>query len=403
VSSAIPAHNPEVREARRRGVPVVSRAKVLAAICGERRAVAVAGTHGKTTTTSMLALVLSEAGLRPGFIVGGDVNEIGTGAVWDEGELFVVEADESDGTFLELGAHAGIVTNVEVDHLDHYGTEEALRAAFARFVTDLEGPAVVGVDLPWGAELASAARAGGKAVSTFGTATAADYRIADLRLARVGASFELWRRGARLGRVDLAVPGAHNAANAAAATALALELGAPFEAAQRALARFAGVARRLQFRGERAGVTTIDDYAHLPTEVAAAIAAVRAGGWGRVVAVFQPHRFSRIGALWAGFADSFVDADVVVVTDVYAAGERPVPGVTGQLVADAVLLAHPGADVHYLARRAELAARLAELVRPGDACLTLGAGDVTTVPDELLAALGDAGPEPDAGPGAGRP
>jgi UDP-N-acetylmuramate--alanine ligase len=224
-------------------------------------------------------------------------------------------------------------------------------------------------------------------VTTVGTSSAADYRLTDLQLARVGAAFNLLHRGEGLGRIELPVPGAHNAANAAAATVLALQSGAPFDAAQRALGRFAGVARRLQFRGEAAGVTCIDDYAHLPTEVAAAIAAGRAGQWRRVVAVFQPHRYTRIGALWRDFADAFVDADALVVTDVYAAGEAPRPGVTGKLVVDAVLAAHPSADVTYLPRRPDLVPYLASHLQSGDLCLTLGAGDLTSLPDDVLAEL----------------
>jgi UDP-N-acetylmuramate--alanine ligase len=387
VSTAIPERNPEVQAARRQGIPVAKRSEVLSAICRLRRSLAVAGTHGKTTTSSMLALILVEAGLRPSFLIGGDVNEVGTGAVWDEGELLVVEADESDGTFLELPAWGGVVTNVESDHLDHYGSAEAMRQAFDRFVAGLPGPRVVGIDLPWGAELSARSRAAGLQVSTIGTGPEADYRMTDLELVRVGATFTLHERGRPLGRIELPVPGAHNAVNAAAATALAIQAGAGFDAAQRALGRFAGVARRLQFRGEAGGVTCIDDYAHLPTEVAAAVAAGRSGDWGRVVAVFQPHRYSRIGALWREFADAFTGADLLVVTDIYAAGEAPRPGVTGKLVVDAVLAAHPEADVAYVPRRADLVSHLASRLRSGDLCLTLGAGDLTSLPDDVLAEL----------------
>jgi UDP-N-acetylmuramate--alanine ligase len=374
ISTAVPATNPEVTAAHERGIPVLRRAETLAAIARTRRTVAVAGTHGKTTTASMLALVLVEAGMRPSFIIGGEVNEIGTGAVWDDGEWFVVEADESDGTFLELAPEAALVTNVEPDHLEHYGGFEALSQAFVRFLAEVPGPKVVCGDDPLLASLSH---------TTYGTGPDAEYRMVDVVRARSSVHFTV----AGVGEVGLPVPGLHNARNACGALAMGLELGAPFDAAARALARYGGVARRFQFRGERDGVTFVDDYAHLPTEVRAALAAARDGGWKRVVAVFQPHRFSRTESLWRDFADAFVDADVLVVTEVYAAGETPRPGVSGKLLVYAVLDAHPAARVAYLPSRSELVAYLRRLLRPGDVCLTLGAGDLTSLPEELLQAV----------------
>jgi len=378
VSSAIPASNPEVSEARRRGVAVRTRAQVLASIAACRRCVAVSGTHGKTTTTSMLALVLVEAGLRPSFLIGGDVNEIGTNAVWDEGEWMVVEADESDGTFLELAPEIAVVTNVEPDHLDHYGDFAHVVAAFDRFLSARPGGSVVGADD------AVAARLGTEHGSDLaGTDPRARFRVEGLGTGAEGVAFDLFDRDARLGRIAIPVGGARIAANAAVAVAAALRVGAPFDAAQRALARFAGVARRFESRGESGGVRFVDDYAHLPTEVAAVIEAARATGPRRLVVVFQPHRYTRIAALGEHFADAFEGADVVVVTDVFAAGEAPLPGITGRVVADAVRRAHPFADVTYVAGRPELRAHVAALLAPGDLCLTLGAGDLTTLPDEL--------------------
>jgi UDP-N-acetylmuramate--alanine ligase len=376
ISTAVPPTNPEVVAAQARGIPVLRRAEALAAIARTRRTVAVAGTHGKTTTSSMLALVLVEAGLRPSFVIGGDVNEIGTGAVWDEGEWFVVEADESDGTFLELDREGALVTNVEPDHLEHYGGFDALVGAFERFLAETPGPKVVCGDDPRLAHLSA---------STYGTSPEADYRMVDVVGARSSVRFGVEHGGERLGDILLPVPGLHNARNACGALVMGLALGAPFAAAARALARYGGVARRFQFRGEREGVTFVDDYAHLPSEVRAALAAARDGGWKRVVAVFQPHRFSRTASLWRDFADAFVDADVVVLTDVYPAGEAPRPGVSGKLLVYAVLDAHPSARVAYLPTRPELVAYLHRLLRPGDVCLTLGAGDITSLPEELLA------------------
>jgi UDP-N-acetylmuramate--alanine ligase len=379
VSTAIPASNPEVVAARERGVAVLRRAETLAAIAATRQAVAVAGTHGKTTTSSMLALVLGEAGFHPSFIIGGDVNEIGSGAVWDDlGELFVVEADESDGTFLEVPRLAGIVTNVEPDHLEHYGGFEPLRDAFARFLAETPGPCVVCADDPIAAVLGRAS-----AAKSYGTAADADYCMAELTCGRSSSSFVLHHRDVELGRIQLPIAGAHNARNAAAAVVAALELGAPFDAARVALARFAGVARRFEHRGEVAGITFIDDYAHLPTEVAAALAAARAGEWQRVVCVFQPHRYSRTAALWAEFAGAFGDADLLAVTDIYPAGEAPRPGVSGKLVAQAVLDAHPWRRLAYLPRRPDVVSYLGRELRPGDLCLTLGAGDLTSLPEEV--------------------
>ena len=310
---------------------MLTRAESLAAIASLRRCVAVAGTHGKTTTASMLALLLVEAGLRPSFLIGGDVNEIGTNAVWDEGEWLVVEADESDGSFLSLVPDIAVVTNVEADHLDHYGTFDAVRSAFEAFLTSARGSRVVGGDDPVAAEIGRSTGA-----ETVGTASDSTVRMVDVELARSSLAFTLVDDAGRpLGRLSVPVPGLHNAKNAAVAAVAALAAGVPFEALARALARFAGVARRFEFRGSTNGVTFVDDYAHLPSEIRAALAAARNGGWPRVVAVFQPHRYSRTAELWPEFGRAFADADEVVVTDVYGAGEPPVPGVSGRLVADA--------------------------------------------------------------------
>jgi UDP-N-acetylmuramate--alanine ligase len=382
-STAIGDGNPEIVEARRRGLPVLRRAEVLAAITDLRRTISIAGTHGKTTTSSMLAVVLAEAGLDPSFIIGGDVNQIGSGAVWSAGDWFVVEADESDGTFVELTTEVAVVTNVEPDHHAHYGDFGALRDAFDAFVTGAARLAVVGVDDEEGAALAG--RHPG--VVTVGEAEGATYRIVDLVRSPRGTTFRLQREGADLGELHLPVPGAHNARNAAVAAATALEIGVSFAAASAALARFGGVARRFEFRGELGGIAFIDDYAHLPTEVAAAQAAARDTEPERLVVVVQPHRYTRLAALAPEFGPSFTEADLLVVTDVYGAGETPIPGVSGLALVNAVAEADPGRDVAYHPRREDLVAHLLTILKPGDLCLTLGAGDLTTLPDELQAAL----------------
>ena len=304
--------------------------------------------------------------------------------MWDVGEWIVVEADESDGTFLHLVPDIAVVTNVEADHLDHYGTFDAVRSAFAEFLASA-GHRVVGAD---DAEALAVGRAVG--ADLVGLADDATFTMAAVATARQrSVAFDLLGPdGERITRVRVAVPGLHNARNAAVATVAALAAGAPAEAAARALARFGGVARRFEFRGDHGGVTYVDDYAHLPTEVRAALAAARNGDWERVVAVFQPHRYSRTAEVGEAFGAAFDDADVVVVTDVYGAGEAPVPGVSGRLVADAIRVQRPDVELHYVAGRTDLVAAVAGLLRPGDLCLTLGAGDLTSLPDELMAVDG---------------
>lgn len=381
-STAVPDRNPECRAAAEAGIPVLSRADVLTAICAQRSTVAVAGTHGKTTTASMLALVLRQAGVRPSFIIGGDVNEIGTGAAWDSGDLLVVEADESDGTFVRLPRSAAVVTNVEPDHLDHHGGYRELLAAFRRFVEETGGPVIVGVDDPDGAHLVASTDAVG-----IGTAEGADWRITDVGEAWEGVRFTLTAPDGDRLPLSLPVPGLHNARNAACAAAISRLLGMPSDPIVEGLGNFGGVARRFEHRGSSGGVEFVDDYAHLPTEVRATIAAASSGSWRRLVAVFQPHRYSRTEALWSDFGTAFEGADRIYVTDVYPAGEAPRPGVSGQLIVDAVERAFPGTDIHYIQRREELIVALADDLVAGDLCLTMGAGDLTSVPDEVRGRL----------------
>jgi UDP-N-acetylmuramate--alanine ligase len=382
-SPAVAPDNAELLEAATRSIRVVPRSEMLAAICATRRCLAVAGTHGKTTTASMLSLILVEAGLRPSFVIGADVNEIGTNAVWDTGPWLVVEADESYGTFRAIRPDLAVLTNVEPDHLDYYGTFDTLQAAFAEFLAEASQGAVVCADDETAGAIGAAHGA-----TTVGEATGSDFHVVDLTTQRSSVSFTLRGPDGELGSLTIGVPGRHNARNAAVAAVAAMAAGAPFAAAQAALARFAGVARRFEFRGEANGVTFVDDYAHLPTEVRAALATARSGGWSRVVAVFQPHRFSRTAALADAFGPAFSDADALVITDVYSAGERPVPGVSGRLVFDAVRAQEPDLPVIYAPGWDELRRAVTSLLQPGDLCLTLGAGDLTALPEELLESPG---------------
>jgi UDP-N-acetylmuramate--alanine ligase len=380
-SSAITDDNPEVLEARRRGVPVESRAEALAAICGERRTVAVSGTHGKTTTTAMLVAATDATS----YLVGGDLVGRGSGVRWTDGSgWFVVEADESDRTFVALPASVVVATNVEADHLDTYGTLDGIVAAFDQYVGAAPaGGRIVCADEP--NALALARRHG---ATTYGTHADADWRIVDPVPSQLAISFRLSVGGADRGVVQVPAPGLHNARNAVAALAAAEAMGVDFEAAREGLAGYAGVARRFEVRGSAGGVTVVDDYAHNPGKVAALLASARAsGGWRRIVVVFQPHRYTRTAALARQFGPAFGDADAVVITEIYAANEPPLPGVTGKLLVDATLEAHPWKRVAWLPAQADVLRWLAAELRPGDLCLTAGAGDVTTWPDAILAAM----------------
>lgn len=377
VSTAVPSSDPEVAAAHRRGIRVVRRAQILAAICRLKRTIGVSGTHGKTTTSSMLAVLMRHAGLRPSMIVGGDVAGIGSGAVWEPaGEWIVVEADESDGTFLELGCESVVVTSVSADHLDHYGTRQEIDTAFRRFVEEVPGPAIICADDPGASPLIARVRPATRAWS-YGLSERARVRVSGISLRRFVAEFDLHDDGRPRGRFAVAAPGLHNVLNAAAAVTAAVSLGCGWDAAREGIAAFEGVGRRFELKGDSGGVAFVDDYAHNPEKVAAALAAAGDGGWQRVVVVFQPHRFTRTQALWREFGPALAGADVLVVTDVYGAGENPIPGITGELVASAARDASPGADVRYERSLEDAARLLAGLLQPGDLCLTMGAGDVT--------------------------
>ncbi len=382
-STAIPHDLNELDEARKLGITTVSRAGMLASICAQAKSVAVAGTHGKTTTTSMLMLILAEAAMRPSFVIGGDVNDMGTGAQWTGGEWFVVEADESDGTHLELPLHGTILTNIDVDHLDHYGSLSEIERSFDRYLGQIAGPKVVCVDNPRAAAVAAR-----HDTVTYGLSSGAAVRAVDVEPDHGSYRFGVERHGEQVASVHLPLRGEHNVANATGAFAMALELGVEPAVAAEALGRFGGVARRFDVRGHDAGATFVDDYAHLPTEIDAVLRAARdsGDGWRRVVAVFQPNRYNRMAEMWQDYADAFQAADLVVLTDIYPSGTQPIPGVTGKLVLNAVLDAHPRTRVVWMPRRDELVAYLARHVGDGDVCVSMGCGDIASLPDEVLAA-----------------
>ncbi|MDO9378764.1 MAG: UDP-N-acetylmuramate--L-alanine ligase [Nocardioidaceae bacterium] len=386
VSTAVRDDNPEVVEARRLGLRLYPRSAGLLSLMIGRRVLAVAGTHGKTTTTSMLTSALREAGLDPTYAIGAEVAALGGNAGGD-GEPFVAEADESDGAFLEYSPHGAVVTNVDADHLDTWGTVEAYEAAFAAFVgrIDPDGFLVTVVDDPGAARLADHARGRGLRTVAVGTGPGADLRAVDLRPVGTGTAFDVERGGALLGTVTLAVPGRHYVLDALAALAAGLESGAPFDALAVGLGRHAGARRRMERIGEAAGVRVYDSYAHHPTEIAGDLEAARSlAGDGRVVVAYQPHLVSRTRLFGARMGEALGGADVVVVADLYLAREDPDPAVTSALVLDAV---PAGTQAHAGRPLPELAEQLRGLARPGDLVLTLGAGDVTTVAPALLGLL----------------
>ncbi len=388
VSAAIRESNPELVAARDAGIRVLMRAEALAELLVGYRAVAVAGTHGKTTTTSMLTVAAQHCGVDPSFAIGGDLNEAGSNAHHGSGDLFVVEADESDASFLVYRPYAAIITNVEPDHLDHYLDEATYRDAFAQFVrtVDRSGFLVVCADDAGTVALAELARGEGIDVRTYGTSVDADLRMVALVSRGSTSTYDAVLQGRRLGEVRIQVPGAHLALNSAGALLAGIGLGLPEVALMEGLAGFTGVRRRMELKGSAAGVRVYDDYAHHPTEVRAQLVAARGmTGGGRLVVVFQPHMYSRTAAFADAFGAALGLADEVVVMDIYGAREDPMPGVTGALVTAAVPLdpQHVLFEPSWTAVPAAVAAK----AHAGDLVVTLGAGDVTQIGPEVLRLL----------------
>jgi UDP-N-acetylmuramate--alanine ligase len=388
VSSAISGDNPEVAEARRRHIPVIPRAEMLAELMRLRYGIAVAGAHGKTTTTSMVALVLERAGLDPTAVIGGRLSAFGSNARLGRGDYMVVEADESDRSFLKLSPSIALITNIDREHMENYGTWETLQQAFADFANKVPfyGAVIACADDAAVRELLP--RLTRRVITYALDDRAADLTGRDMRLEAFGSSCEVQQRAGdgttrELGTMRLRVPGRHNLMNALGAVAAGLEAGVPFPRIAAALEEFRGAERRFQLRGEASGVMVVDDYGHHPTEIAAVIAAARAGINRRVVVVFQPHRYSRTSMLMHEFGDALGAADAVVLTDIYAAGEPPIPGITVEALADAVR-AVARCPVHVVKSLDELPAAVAALSRCNDLVITMGAGSIGTVGDRIL-------------------
>jgi len=387
VSSAIAESNPELREARRRGLAVWARAQVLAATGAGRRTVAVAGTHGKTTTTSMIAVVLERAGLDPTFVIGGDLNESGSGARAGAGDLFVAEADESDGSFLLFAPEVGVITNVDVDHVDFYrGGRDEIEAAFGAFATRCRWVVACADD----EGVRRALDGAGASVRSYGTDPRADL-VLEVGSPGPGGARGSLRVDGRVVELALPIDGAHHLANAAAAIGASGLVGVDPAEAALALRTFGGVHRRFELRGTARGASFYDDYGHVPIELAVTLDVARRLEPRRLVAVFQPHRYSRTQALWRELGRSLVGADLVVVTDVYGADQEPIPGVTGELVVDGIRLADPSVPVAYLPRRADVVRYLVDEVGEGDLVVTMGCGDVWMLGDAALEGIRGSG------------
>ena len=388
ISSAVKFSNPEVAAARGMKIPVIPRAEMLGELLRMARiGVAVAGTHGKTTTTSLVGLIMEEAGLDPTVAIGGNLRARGTNVRLGRGDFMVAEADESDASFLLLLPTVAVVTNIDPEHLDHYGAMDRVREAYLSFINRVPfyGVAVLGIDSVNVRGLLPAVR---MPVLTYGVAAEADLRAAEITIEGLSTRFRVIRDGVSLGTVSVPTPGRHVAMNALAAIAAALELGIDFAVAARALATFSGISRRFEIKGEAAGRIVLDDYAHHPEEVRATLAAARAAFKRRVVVIFQPHRFTRLRDLFEEFLTAFDDADVLYLMEVYAAGEDPIGEVSSRRLYEA-LRARGHLDVRYLGGESDPARTIVEDSIDGDIIATLGAGDIYRVGEACLALLGE--------------
>lgn len=382
-STAIPPDNVELMEAKRRGLPVIHRSEMLAWLMRRQKGIAIAGAHGKTTTTSMTALVLEKNGLDPTIIIGGELSDIGGNAKLGRGDYLVAEADESDGSFLKLDPFIEVITNIEDDHLDYYKSVENIVAAFRQFMEKVpeDGAAVVCLDDPKIRELLEEYR---RPCLTYALDNPeADYTMQNIHLNRQVTAGDVYYKDEFLGQLELSVPGRHNLSNALAVVAVGRFTGLPFEGIAAALKSFKGAGRRFQLTGEVNGIKVIDDYAHHPSEIKATLRAARQVKTGRVVSVFQPHRYTRTSILGERFGEAFSDADVIIISDIYSAGERPIEGVSAKTIVSAIEK-HEGREVIYLPTRQEIVDYLVQTASPGDMILTMGAGDIWQTGVELV-------------------
>ena len=382
VSAAIKEGNPEIQEAAEKLIPVIPRAEMLAELMRMKYGVAVAGTHGKTTTTSLIATVLAHGGLDPTVVIGGKLNSIGSTAKLGQGDFLVAEADESDGSFLKLLPTIAVVTNIDPEHLDYYQGIEQIKEAFLQFIDKIPffGLAVLCLDHENVQSLIPQLK---KRFITYGLSSQADFQAKDMSFDGPHTSFELVHRGRRVGRLKVQMPGIHNVYNVLATVATAFELDVDFKTVQEALAGFSGIQRRFQMKAEIEDILVFDDYGHHPTEIKAALRAAKSGWRRRIVALFQPHRYTRTKALFGDFLTAFYEADVLVITDIYPAGEEEIEGVHARHLFEGIR-EHGHRDVHYISDRGEILQYLLSVIKPGDLVITLGAGDIYRVGEDLI-------------------
>lgn len=388
VSSAVRADNPEVVEAREKKIPVIPRAEMLAELMRLKYGIAVAGAHGKTTTTSLIAAVLGHGGIDPTVVIGGKLNTTNTNASLGSGEFLVAEADESDGSFLKLSPTIAVVTNIDREHLDYYRNIREIKKTFLEFINKVPfyGLAVICLD---NENLQSIIPHIGKRFVTYGCSAQANVQAREIALQGFTSSFSVFFDERLLGLVELGIPGVHNVYNALAAIAVGLELDVPFSVMQEALQSFKGVQRRFQIRATARGVTWVDDYGHHPTEIKTTLKTAKEVWQNRLVVVFQPHRYSRTRALFKEFMVTFYDADVLIVTDIYAAGENPIPEMSGRHFYEG-LRNYGYKDVTFIPFVDEVKEHLKHILRPGDVLLTLGAGDIWKAGEQVMQELMEA-------------
>ncbi len=386
VSSAIKEDNLELKFARDKGIPVLKRAEMLSKLGEGKVVVAVAGTHGKTTTTSIISFMFEKNDLDPTFLIGGELNDIGSNAKYGEGKFFIAEADESDGSLLFLRPKMIVITNIEEDHLDYFDSIEDIESTFLEFVNLLppDGHLIINGDHPENKKFIERVKC---KYTTYGFEDSNDYQAKNLKTGALDSSFDVFIKGEKEGSVHLNIPGQHNVYNSLAALAVGNLAEIDFSDMACTLTKFGGVKRRFQVIGNSLGVTLVDDYAHHPSEVEAALSAAKQGDWGRIVCIFQPHRYSRTRFLARDFGSSFEQADVVIITDIYGAGEMPEPGINGKLILDFIMEENPHSNVVYLPKKVDIKDFLSSYAERGDLVLTMGAGDIHLVGEDFLLSL----------------